>query len=75
MDWITFILGLIVFSSGGLLLMKIIQFFKFYKEDISSIETEKTHEFLGAKQVYVRDPNDFKDKDKDGIDDIIDPKI
>ena len=74
-DWTAFILGLIIFCSGGVLLCKLLYFFKYYKEDISDINTQQTQEFLGAKQVFVRDPNDFKDRDKDGIDDTIDTKI
>ena len=74
-DWTLFLLGLMVFSSGALLILKIINFIRCYKEDTSHMYNEKTVEFLGAKQVFVRDPNDFKDKDKDGVDDIIDTKI
>ena len=31
--------------------------------------------YLKARQIFVRDPEAFRDKDKDGIDDIIDDKI
>jgi hypothetical protein len=31
--------------------------------------------YLFAKEIFTRDPETFKDKDKDGIDDIIDPKV
>ena len=74
MDWTFFILGTMVFSSAMLLFFKILQFRKYYKEDRSDIDTERTNEFLGAKQIFVRDPSMFKDVDHDGIDDIIDPK-
>jgi hypothetical protein len=73
-DLLTFFLGLIVITSAGVLLFKIVQFSKYYKEDISDSETEKTKEFLGATRVFVRDPSMFKDVDHDGIDDIIDDK-
>lgn len=73
-DFATFFLGLIVITSAGVLLLKIIQFRKYYKEDISDSDTKKTQEFLGATKVFVRDPSMFKDTDHDGIDDIIDDK-
>jgi hypothetical protein len=73
-DLLTFFLGLIVITSAGVLLFKIVQFSKYYKEDISDSETEKTKEFLEATRVFVRDPSMFKDVDHNGIDDIIDDK-
>ncbi|NBP03043.1 MAG: hypothetical protein EBU90_23600 [Proteobacteria bacterium] len=39
------------------------------KEDITE------NSYLFAKKIFVRDPEVFKDKDKDGIDDIIDNNI
>ena len=56
--------------------------YRSYKESVSDSDIQKTdsdiqktQEFLEATKVFVRDPNDFKDKDRDGIDDIIDTKI
>ena len=74
-DWTSFILGLMIFFSGGVLLCKLLYFFRCYKEDRLDIDTQQTQEFLEATKVFVRDPNDFKDRDRDGIDDIIDTKI
>lgn len=34
---------------------------------------EPSDGYLKARQIFVRDPEAFKDVDKDGIDDIIDP--
>lgn len=34
-------------------------------------EVQETEEFLEAKQVFVRDPSEYHDKDKDGVDDIL----
>lgn len=74
MSWLSFILGLMIFTSGGILFVKIFTFIKHYKEDINDCETKKTSNFINAKQLFVRDPNDFKDIDNDGIDDVIDDK-
>jgi len=73
-DLVSFFLGLIVITSASVLLLKIVQFRKYYKEDISDSETKRTNEFLGATKVFVRDPSMFKDVDHDGIDDVIDDK-
>jgi len=36
---------------------------------------EPSDGYLKARQIFVRDPEAFRDKDQDGIDDIIDNKI
>jgi len=46
-----------------------------HKKTENSIENTPESEYLFAKEIFTRDPETFKDKDKDGIDDIIDPKI
>jgi hypothetical protein len=45
------------------------------KKTENSTENTPESEYLFAKEVFTRDPETFKDKDKDGIDDIIDPKV
>jgi hypothetical protein len=45
------------------------------KKTKNSINTTPEGEYLFAKEIFTRDPETFKDKDKDGIDDIIDPKV
>ena len=44
------------------------------KTENSTNDTPES-EYLFAKEIFTRDPETFKDKDKDGIDDIIDPKV
>lgn len=39
------------------------------------INNEPSDGYLKARQIFVRDPEAFKDKDHDGIDDIIDKDI
>lgn len=43
------------------------------KEDI--LKETSADDYLYADKIFVRDPEAFKDKDKDGIDDIIDSEI
>lgn len=38
-------------------------------------EDTPTDGYLKARKIFVRDPQAFKDKDEDGIDDIIDDNI
>ena len=45
------------------------------KKTENSIKNTPESEYLFAKEIFTRDPEAFKDKDKDGIDDIIDPKV
>jgi hypothetical protein len=44
------------------------------KDDSSSDELA-VQGFIKAKEVFVRDPLDFKDKDRDGVDDIVDKNV
>jgi hypothetical protein len=74
-DWMSFFIGLLIFLSAGILFCRVLFVYRSYKESVSDSDIQKTQEFLEATKVFVRDPNDFKDKDRDGIDDIIDTKI
>lgn len=38
-------------------------------------DSEKVEDYLKAKEIFVRDPLSFKDKDKDGVDDIVDKNV
>lgn len=46
--------------------------FKWNKLDEDIIKNENADDYLSAKEVFVRDPEAFRDKDHNGIDDIID---
>ena len=74
-DWMSFFIGLLIFLSAGILFCRVLFVYRSYKESVSDSDIQKTQELLEATKVFVRDPNDFKDKDRDGIDDIIDTKI
>lgn len=60
--------GAILFSGCFYLLFKSNKKEKIYND-------EPSDGYLKARQIFVRDPEAFKDKDKDGIDDIIDNKV
>lgn len=49
--------------------------FKYDKNETDYIKDENADNYLIAKEVFVRDPESFKDKDQDGIDDIIDKEV
>ena len=49
--------------------------FKWNKIEKDLIKDENADNYLFAKEIFVRDPEAFKDKDHDGIDDIIDKNI
>jgi len=74
MGWVSIILGSIVFTSAALLLLKIFQFVKFHNKDTQQPDNA-AEDFLNAKEIFVRDPLAFRDKDKDGIDDIVDKNV
>lgn len=44
---------------------------KWNKIDPKYIRNEPADNYLFAKEIFVRDPEAFKDKNQDGIDDII----
>ena len=48
---------------------------KWNKIEKDLIKDENADNYLFAKEIFVRDPEAFKDKDHDGIDDIIDKNI
>lgn len=62
--------------SGGLLISGCFYLlFKWNKKETTyNIEGENADDYLYAKEIFVRDPEAFRDKDHDGIDDIIDKK-
>jgi len=76
MFWLYLFLGLSLFVSVGLVLFRMIfseknENVNFYTNDPDYEDTKK---FLEAKEVFVRDPSQFNDKDSDGIDDILENK-
>lgn len=69
--FIIFIIScIILLLTGAYYLM-----FKWNSIEQDYIKNENADNYLMAKEVFVRDPEAFKDVDKDGIDDIIDKKI
>lgn len=76
MFWLYLFLGLSLFTSAGLVLLRLIfseknENINFYTNDPDYEDTKK---FLDAKEVFVRDPSQFRDSDSDGIDDILENK-
>lgn len=76
MFWLYLFLGLSLFASAGLVLFHLIfsernENINFYTNDPDYEDTKK---FLEAKEVFVRDPSQFHDKDSDGVDDILENK-
>lgn len=76
MFWLYLILGISLFTSAVLVLCRLIfseknENINFYTNDPDYEDTKK---FLEAKEVFVRDPSQFNDKDSDGIDDILENK-
>lgn len=65
-----FLLTIVILVSGAYYLLM-----KWNKNKIDYIKNENANNYLFAKEIFVRDPEAFKDKDHDGIDDIIDTKI
>lgn len=49
--------------------------YNFNKTNTDFVKNETADDYLIAKQIFVRDPESFRDKDRDGIDDIIDESI
>lgn len=62
-----FILSVSILLIGAYCLL-----FKYNKRKEDIIENESADDYLYAEKIFVRDPEVFKDKDQDGIDDIID---
>lgn len=63
----------LVFLSGLFSLMLVIcRVIGATKNTTQLTEEEKhTEQFLNAKEIFVRDPLDYKDVDNDGVDDIM----
>ena len=64
--WVVFIGSLF---SLALIISKVIDVAK----NINQLTEDEKHteQFLNAKEIFVRDPLDYKDVDNDGIDDIM----
>lgn len=63
-------------SATLLIIISLYILFKLNKKRIiDPLENEHADDYLYADKIFVRDPEAFKDKDKDGIDDIIDNNI
>lgn len=67
-----FILSAAILASGSLYLL-----FKWKNKtsNRTNLDKENAAYYLYADKIFVRDPEAFKDKDKDGIDDIIDDRL
>jgi hypothetical protein len=70
MFFLFFILSVVLLITGAYYLL-----FKWNKNTIDYIENENADDYLMAEKVFARDPEAFKDKDRNGIDDIIDNTI
>jgi len=69
-------LGCALAASALLILFRLIfseknENINFYSNDPDYEDTKK---FIEAKEIFVRDPSQFHDKDSDGIDDILENK-
>ncbi|NBW57714.1 hypothetical protein EBR43_08015 [bacterium] len=76
MTWLYVLLGVSLSVSAFLVLFRLIfseknENINFYSNDPDYEDTKK---FLEAKEVFVRDPSQFSDKDSDGVDDILENK-
>jgi hypothetical protein len=72
MGWEYFLIGIGILGCVFLAVCK----FLFSKDNENldvyyTKEVQETEQFLQAKQVFVRDPSEYHDKDKDGVDDIL----
>jgi len=65
-----FVLSGILLITGAYYLL-----FKWNRTEIDYIKDENADDYLMAKEIFVRDPESFRDKDHDGIDDLIDKNI
>jgi len=75
MGWEYFLIGIGILGCIFLAIFKFL--FSKNNENLDvyyTKEVQETEEFLQAKQVFVRDPSEYHDKDKDGVDDILENK-
>jgi len=63
------LLFLLFVLSAAILLIG--SFYSLSKWDKNEIKDTPESEYLFAKEIFVRDPEAFKDKNKDGIDDVL----
>ena len=73
MSWFYFLIGLGCISCVFVLIISCIKYKK--AQDELDSEEQTVEDFIKAKEVFVRDPLDFKDKDSDGVDDVVDKNI
>ena len=73
MSWLYFLFGLSCICFIFLLVVSLLKY-KSVKDDSSSDE-QAVEDFIKAKEVFVRDPLEFKDKDCDGVDDVVDKNV
>ena len=73
MSWLYFLFGLCCICFIFLLVVSLLKY-KSVKDESSSDELA-VQGFIKAKEVFVRDPLEFKDKDCDGVDDIVDKNV
>ena len=69
--FLAFSISCLVLLIGGVYYL----IYNFKKINTDFIKNETADDYLIAKKIFVRDPESFKDKDQDGIDDIIDKNI
>lgn len=73
MSWLYFLFGMSCICSIFLLVASMLKCKS--EKDESSSDEQAVEDFIKAKEVFVRDPLDFKDKDRDGVDDIVDKNV
>ena len=73
MSWLYFLFGMSCICSIFLLVVSLLKYKS--EKDESSSDEQAVEDFIKAKEVFVRDPLDFKDKDRDGVDDIVDKNV
>lgn len=67
--------NIFIIISGLLLVIGSFYLLYTFKNSKEINNIEPSANYLNAKEIFVRDPEVFKDNDKDGIDDIIDKEI
>lgn len=73
MSWLYFLFGMSCICCIFLLVVSLLKYKS--EKDESSSDEQAVEDFIKAKEVFVRDPLDFKDRDQDGVDDIVDKNV
>lgn len=73
MSWLYFLFGMSCICAIFLLVVSLLKYKS--EKDESSSDEQAVEDFIKAKEVFVRDPLDFKDRDQDGVDDIVDKNV